>query len=146
MNARRIATGALVPVIVGLAGCGGAPGSSFTLPCLDASQMGPAIMKGATGSDTTYVSAQAVQSPDFKDLYFIAVQFSQDGAANQVGVWAATSLNPGESTIMAVDGFAQESTDWPHADQSSASISPTDRAVAAARACMGGIAGYGLIR
>ena len=35
----------------------------------------------------------------------------------QTGVWATTSIEPGQGSILAVDACAQESTQWPDANK-----------------------------
>lgn len=92
----------------------------------------------ATGGETaiTPVAGAAVKSPDFAKVYFIAMEFSAEGIPDQVGVWASNSLDAGSGIIMAVDGFAQEFSDWPDADATDAQISKADPSVAAAKECL----------
>lgn len=79
-----------------------------------------------------------MKSPDFKNVYFVAMQFKVSGdSETQLGVWAISkSVKLGEQgLIMAVDGSAQQFTVWPDADHSSADISKADPRVGDAKAC-----------
>lgn len=81
--------------------------------------------------------AAAVKSPDFENVYFVAMRFKAMDIEDQVGVWATNSLKPrGAATIMAVDGFAQQFTTWPDADKTGAAISSADPSADAANACL----------
>ena len=44
------------------------------------------------------VVGYAVKSPDFSNVYFLAIQFSATGIADQIGVWARNGIDSG--TIM----------------------------------------------
>lgn len=104
--------------------------------CLEVAE---SMLEGiATGGETaiTPVAGAAVLSPDFSTVYFVAMKFSAEGVPDQVGVWASNSLEAGGGIIMAVDGFAQEFTDWPDADRTDAQISKADPSVDAAKACL----------
>lgn len=79
---------------------------------------------------------EAVKSPDFKNVYFIAAHISAVGLKDAVGVWASNSLQPGGGQIMAVDGFAQQFTVWPDADHTSAKIGKADPSVDKAKGCV----------
>lgn len=85
----------------------------------------------------TTVNAAAYKSPDFKDVYFIAMSFRVVGVDDaQVGVWASNALEPDEGMILAVNSFAQGFTDWPDADKTKADIARTDPAVDMAKGCL----------
>ena len=100
-------------------------------------ELAAAIIDGEEeGAGLAPVASAAVLSPDFEQVYFIAVEFSATGVDNQVGVWASNSLEPGGGIIMAVDGMAQEFTVWPDADSTDAAISPADPSVESAKACL----------
>jgi hypothetical protein len=80
----------------------------------------------------------AVKSPDFSEVYFIAVEFTGPGFETEpeVGVWASNSLTPGGGLILSVEGFAKEFTVWPDADTTDAAIESTDPSVEDAIACL----------
>ncbi len=84
------------------------------------------------------VKSAAWRSPDYEKVWFIGVRFSATGVGEQVGVWASNSLEAGGGLILAVDGYAQQFTDWPDADKSAAKISKADRAVAIVKQCLEG--------
>ncbi|WP_028047603.1 hypothetical protein [Cellulomonas sp. URHE0023] len=88
------------------------------------------------GTGMKGVSAAAVLSPDFSEVYFVAMRFSATGVDDQVGVWATNSLSPDQGVVMAVDGFAQEFSVAPHADETAAKISTADHSVDLAKACL----------
>lgn len=79
-------------------------------------------------------SGKAVRSKDFAKVYFVAANMTAPGLSD-VGVWATNDLAaPG--TILAVDGFAQQFTDWTDADKSGAHISAGDPSVDRAKDCL----------
>jgi hypothetical protein len=149
---RTISSGLAAVVLVALAGCSSsapkqAPVETVTLPaapsqaaptCIPVSSaMGQSIMSKATpGSGARFTKAVAVKSPDFARVYFIALEFTAGGVENQVAVFASSELTPVGAPIMAVDGVAQQVTDWPDADKSKAAISKSDPYVTAAKACL----------
>jgi hypothetical protein len=59
---------------------------------------------------TTAINAAAVKSDFWDGTYMIAVEFKTDGFTD-VGVWGSDSLR--EGLLFAVDGMAQEFTDYP---------------------------------
>jgi hypothetical protein len=106
--------------------------------CLTVSNaMASAVAEGAeSGTGMQAVRAAAVKSPDFENVYFIAVEFTATGISSQQGVWASNSLNPGGGIIMAADSTAQQFTDWPDADSTDSQIAITDPSIRAALACL----------
>jgi hypothetical protein len=60
----------------------------------------------------TPVRGVVVKSKDAESLYFIAMEFSSAGVADQTGVWATSDLE-GDTQIYAVDQVARDSTQWP---------------------------------
>jgi hypothetical protein len=76
-----------------------------------------------------------VKSPDFKNVYFMAIEFKATGIENQVGVWARNGIESG--LILSVDGFAKAFTVWPDASQTDAEISGADRSIETAKRCLG---------
>lgn len=117
-------------------GCS-ASSSSSSASCLDVpSSLTSAIAAGAsTGSGLTPIKASAVKSPDFSQVYFVAMKFSATGVGDSTGVWATNSLD-GTGSIMAVDGFAKQFTTWVDASTTQAAIQAGDPSVAAAERCL----------
>jgi hypothetical protein len=76
----------------------------------------------------------AVKSPDFSNVYFLAIQFSATGIDDQIGVWARNGIDSG--TIMSVDSIAQNFTVWPDADGTAAAIASNDPSVSSAKSCL----------
>lgn len=111
-----------------------------TVDCLSVdSDMGISIMsESESGTGAKFVKASAVRSPNFKKVYFIAVEFSAPGVDNQVGVFASNVLttSEGRSAPLAVDGTAQSFTTWPDADKTTSAISVADPSVDTAKACI----------
>jgi hypothetical protein len=68
------------------------------------------------------------RSPDYSQVYFVALEFSATGIENQIGVWVTNDIN-GAGMIMSVDGLAKQFTDWFHSDESDAAISILDPSV-----------------
>lgn len=140
MVRRSITALVIAAGLASLAGCGGpttsTPTSAAAADCVDATNIAVnGIMKGATGDGMKFVSAKAVKSPDFSKVYFIAMKFSATGVEDQVGVWASNSPEPGGGLIMAIDGVAQQFSDWGPGSSTAAKISPADPSVAVAKAC-----------
>jgi hypothetical protein len=86
------------------------------------------------GAGMIPVSGYAVKSPDFSNVYFLAIQFSATGVDEQVGVWARNGIDSG--IIMSVDPIAQNFTVWPDADGTDAAIAPNDPSVKSAKSCL----------
>jgi len=88
-----------------------------------------------------FVSAKAVKSPDFNNVYFVAVKFKASGVGNQVGVWAINGKlpqKPGDlaGLSLSVNSIAQQFTVWPDADRTQAQIAKNDRSIATAIKCL----------
>jgi len=79
------------------------------------------------------VIGYAIKSPDFSNVYFMAIEFKATGIGNQVGVWARNGIETG--IIMSVDGFAKQFTVWPDASKTDAQISGADRNIDAVKSC-----------
>ncbi len=92
--------------------------------------------KSAPNTGLQPVRAEAVKSPDFSDVYFVAMEFSATGVPNQVGVWALGGSLTMPSALYSVDGFANKFTSWIDGADTQAGISSTDPSVDAARACL----------
>lgn len=91
---------------------------------------------GKTTGGIKLSRAAAVKSTEHAKAYYIAARFVAPGIDEQTGVWASNSLTPGEGIILAVDGFAQEFTDWPDADTTDAAMKPTDESATKATECL----------
>jgi len=106
--------------------------------CLPVSaEMMQAIAGGSEDSlPITPVAGAAVKSKDYKEVYMIAMKFSAPGGPDEVGVWASGSTTPGESLILAVDGYATNFTHWPDGGKSSYKITQADDGVAESEACL----------
>jgi hypothetical protein len=114
-----------------LIGCGSGAGGASASPA--ATESGTAVQAQTASSvildaiakgqlldgGMTPVRGVIVKSKDAKSLYFIAMQFSSKGMADQVGVWA-TSDPQGGTQIYAVDKVARGSTQWPRTNASDA--------------------------
>lgn len=75
------------------------------------------IAQGLTvsgGGSLDAVTARAVRSTDYDQVFFIAAEIDGTGmeSAGEIGVWASNSLEPGQGLIFAVDGLATEFSDW----------------------------------
>jgi len=132
-----------VLLVVGmLAGCssgGDAPGVSAApaVECATAPQeLLDRIATGALdGTGMKPTAGGAYLSPDYENVYFVAVRFAATGVDDQVGVWATNGLDSG--ITMSVDGIAKTFTDWPDSASTSAAIKSTDPGVKAAIGCLG---------
>ena len=80
------------------------------------------------------VAGYAIKSPDFSNVYFLAIQFSATGIDDQIGVWARNGIDSG--IIMSVDSIAQNFTVWPDADGTDAAIASNDPSVSSAKSCL----------
>lgn len=80
------------------------------------------------------VIGYAIKSPDFNNVYFMAIEFEATGVKNQVGVFARNGLETG--LILSVDGFAKEFTVWPDASKTDAQISGADRSIDVVKNCI----------
>jgi hypothetical protein len=76
----------------------------------------------------------AVKSPDFSNVYFLAVKFSATGVDDQIGVWARNGIDSG--LIMSVDSIAKNFTVWPDADGTGAAIASNDPSVTLSKSCL----------
>ena len=81
-------------------------------------------------------NAYVVRSADFKKMYIVAADiqgFGMEGK-DDIGLWATNSLAEGGLTF-AVDGFAQDFSDWSDADLTDPAITTSDDGVDEARSC-----------
>jgi hypothetical protein len=76
---------------------------------------------------------------DFEKVYFVAAEIQGLGLEGDgdVGVWATNSKRA-EGLILAVDGVAQEFSDWGDSDKTDAAIDQSADGVEEARACAQG--------
>ena len=115
MNRLRIvASAAVLALAVGaLAGCGGGKPEG----CVEVDdELLANIAEGTTedGVPITPVAGAAYPSPSTDGLYYVAMEFTAPGVEDgDEGVWLASSLEPNTGGFVAVDGMAQEFTQWP---------------------------------
>jgi hypothetical protein len=89
----------------------------------------------------TLVSAAAIRSSDFNNVYFVAVKFKATGVGNQTGVWAVNGKLPQKvedlsGLTLAINPIAQKFTVWPKGNKTNAKIALNDRSVAEAIKCL----------
>lgn len=60
------------------------------------------IALGSEGVTISPVAGAAYRSPDFEEVYFVAMEFALEGAENQVGVWVTNDLE-GRAGFFAAD-------------------------------------------
>jgi endonuclease YncB( thermonuclease family) len=87
----------------------------------------------------TLRGAQAVKSKDFEKVWFVAADLEDPGldGTDQIGVWATNNIqHAGGGLIFAVDGFAQQFTDWGHGDTTDAHITMADDGADEATRCV----------
>jgi hypothetical protein len=89
----------------------------------------------------TLVSAAAIRSSDFNNVYFVAVKFKATGVGNQTGVWAVNGKLPQKvedlsGLTLAINPIAQKFTVWPKGNKTNAKIAMNDRSVAEAIKCL----------
>ena len=96
-----------------------------------------AIAEGLTVSGGGRLrNGYAVKSKDFSKVYMVAADIQGAGMEgnSEVGVWATNSLDIG-GLIFAVDGFAQEFSDWGDGDTTDANITQSSDGVSEAKEC-----------
>jgi len=90
---------------------------------------------GAGGSLT---SGFAVKSNDYAEVWFIAAVIDGPGLGKGVvGIWASTRLEANDGMILAIDGFADEFTDWGLGSTTDASITQYADGAQEAAQCAG---------
>lgn len=85
------------------------------------------------------ISSARAYKPTGKSPYFVAARFTVDGGSSvsQVGVWALSTLKLSDAPrILAVDSVAQKSSFWPKANYSELKLSPKNKNITPARACL----------
>lgn len=134
----RRAAGAVFAIAAAmvLAGCsGGSQGDGRD--CITVSQsLMSQIASGANNIRITPVKAAAVRSKSFKEVYIVAMSVRIAGVEDpETGVWGVTDLMAGHGSTVAVDGIAQQFTDWP--DQVNGhKLNVTEDGVTEAKACL----------
>ena len=116
-----------------------APSKKPAVECLPVSAMLlQAIAKGAEPAvgGLQLTNGRAIRSKDYAKIYFVAANLTAPGVSNQTGVWATNDL-ASAGTILAVDGLAQQFTEWPDANKTDAAISAADPSVDRAKDCVG---------
>jgi hypothetical protein len=87
-----------------------------------------------TGVGMMPILGFAIKSPDFSNVYFLAINFSATGVNDQIGVWARNGIDSG--IIMSVDSIAKNFTVWPDADGTNAAIASNDPSVELSKSCL----------
>lgn len=121
-----------------LAGCGGEAEATASIDCLTVPhEVSTAIADGAPdGSGFVSQQAAAVLG-DGGGVYVVAMRFDANGQTDMTGVWATTSVAANEaSTVISVDGSAEQFTAWPGAEQTF-DISPAHPSANEAAGCLG---------
>ena len=82
--------------------------------------------------------AMAVKSNDYVNAFFIAAEIDGPGLEGEgdIGVWVSNSLEPGGGVIYAVDGMANEFTDWGDGRRIDAAFSASDDGAQEAKKCV----------
>lgn len=91
------------------------------------------------GGSLDPMTARAVKSKDYANVYFIAAAIQGPGmgdGSQSIGVWASDSLTVGGGLIFAVDAFANEFSDWGDGGATSSQLSMADDGARAAKACV----------
>jgi len=97
-----------------------------------------AIKEGLTVTGGgTLRNAKAVRSKDFEKVWMVAADIQGSGmeGSEDIGVWATNSLQ-GDGLVFAIDGFAQEFSDWGHGDTTDANITQAADGVQEAKDCV----------
>jgi hypothetical protein len=120
-----------------LAACSsGAAAAGDDRPCLEVSpELLTRIAEGASGVAITPVRAMAVESQGVSGFYVVAMEFSGDDGLSETGAWAASAIDGGATTLLAVDGYAQSFTRWPR-QVGEVKLSVTTDGVTEATACL----------
>jgi hypothetical protein len=146
-----------IPIaVVVLAGCGGNGGQQAEEPaptrpaataapttapsrCLDVPKaLVDAIETGLTVTGGGSLrNARAVRSKDFEKVWMVAADIQGEAmeGGDDIGVWATNSLR-GDGLIFAIDGFAQEFSNWGHGDETDANITQAADGVQEAKDCV----------
>jgi hypothetical protein len=92
-----------------------------------------------SGGEGSLRRGYIVRSEDFSKVYLVAADIQGPGMEGRgdVGVWATNSPRA-EGLIFAVDGMAQEFSDWGDADKTDAAIDQSAHGVDEARRCAEG--------
>jgi len=83
---------------------------------------------------------QAVRSEDFEKIWMVAALMEGPGMDGDIGVWATNKIDD-TGIILAVDGLAQEFSEWPDGDSTDAEMSAADDGVDEAKDCVEAISG-----
>ncbi|AMB58230.1 hypothetical protein [Microterricola viridarii] len=117
-----------------LAGCSASGGDGRECQTVPADLL-ERIALGSSGDALTPVAGGAVASASFDDAYIVAMEFEVPGNDNQVGAWAVGSLEDGATTVLAVDGLAQQFTQWP-SEINGEKLDVREDGVTEAKACL----------
>ena len=86
----------------------------------------------------TLTNGFAVKSNDYEEVWFIAALIDGPGMGKgAVGIWASNRLEANDGLIFAIDGFADEFTDWGLGSATDANIAQSDDGAQEAAQCAG---------
>lgn len=97
------------------------------------------IATGLTvGGGGTLTNGFAVKSNDYEEVWFIAAVIDGPGMGKGVvGIWASNRLEANDGLIFAIDGFAEEFSDWGVGSTTDANIAQSDDGAQEAAQCAG---------
>ena len=95
------------------------------------------ITSGLTVDKGQLRNGVVVRSNDFESVFFIAAELDAPGleGAGDIGVWASNRADGSEGTIFAVDGIANEFSEWPDGRRTDAEMSIANDGADEARSC-----------
>ena len=128
----------LAAILIGLAGCADTSVDRSRCQQASAAQIAAirAGVKGVTPRNDVR-SGYAVKSTDRQNVYFVAAKIYGNGIEQGAGpgVWAMGGTPDRPASVMAVDGYAKEFSDWGPGDRTAAQVTMFEDGVAEAKAC-----------
>jgi hypothetical protein len=127
----------LVMMVLLVAGCGADSGGSDSSEAAEpttSSRCRPAsaalvgtVSEGLLQQDPplTLSNMHVVKSDDFESVYFVSGMLRGQGLDGEVATFA-TNADDGSGLTFAVDGIAQEFSDWGHGDTTDANMTMAD--------------------
>lgn len=117
----------LLPLLLLLAGCGGASAGTQAAACQDASAalVTRIVDLAPPGSGFTVQEAKG-QKATKASTYWVGVRFTTKGGTASTGIWAVGGGLDGRGTLLAVSPVAQEFSSALDADTSASKIPDTD--------------------
>jgi hypothetical protein len=108
---RAVSLLSLVLSFVLLAACGSSRAGGQAVSCQPAgAAIVTAISTGLVGG-THLSNAKATRDPERQNVWLVAARIEGPSMSGQVGVWATNDLSA-SGLIYAVDGFADQFSDW----------------------------------